>query len=323
MNEPYAVPRRHLRFPPSRPPLGRLRSKLHNALGLLLLPFALVAAKLSGTPGLAARIRCIGLGLRALSRGEARQAFALIANPMDSFRYFELDFVRRCVEGPVSGAYLDVSSPRLVFLMLLDREESLVADVINPIEGDLADSLALAKALGLDGRCRPRRSLIEEAGYQEGAFDLVTSISVIEHIPDDRAAVAAMWRLLRPGGRLVVTVPCAPQACEEYTNLDEYGLFESGDDGLVYWQRYYDEEMLAKSFWSVTGAPVRTAIYGEREAGNYDRNVVRKRTDPSYPYWWEPAMMGREYRRYDRIGDLEGMGVIGMEFVKPLETGRG
>lgn len=322
MNESSAARRRYLRFPPSQPPLGRARSRLHNALGLLLLPFALVAARIQGTPGLRVRVRCIVLGLRALRLGQARQAFALIVNPMDSFRYFELDFVRRCIPGPVPGRYLDVSSPRLVFLMLLDREKSLVADVINPIEGDLADSLALARGLGLDGRCRPLRAMIEEAPYEEGSFDLITSISVIEHIPDDQAAVAAMWRLLRPGGRLVVTVPCAREACEEYTNLDEYGLFESTDDGLVYWQRYYDEDLLAKTF-GVMGPPVRTAVYGEAEAGNYDRIVVRKRTDPSYPYWWEPVMMGRAYRRYERIADLKGMGVIGMEFVKPAEADRG
>jgi SAM-dependent methyltransferase len=38
-------------------------------------------------------------------------------------------------------------------------------------------------------------------------FDLVTCISVLEHIPDHRAAVAGMLGLLRPGGHAVITVP--------------------------------------------------------------------------------------------------------------------
>jgi SAM-dependent methyltransferase len=323
MNEPSAVRRRHLRFPPPRPPLGKPRRLLQNALGLLLLPYALAAAAMRGTPGLRIRLRCIALGLRALARGEARQAFGLIVNPMDSIRYFELDYIESCVPRPVAGTYLDVSSPRLVFLTILDRQKSLVADVVNPIAGDLQESMALARALALDDRCRPLRALIEEAGYREGSFDLVTSVSVIEHIPNDRDAVATMWSLLRPGGRLVITVPCAREACEEYTNLDEYGLFDSSDEGLTYWQRYYDEEMLATSIWSVTGPPLRTRIYGETAPGNYDRNVMRKRTEPSYPYWLEPVMMGREYRYYDSIAALPGMGVIGMEFVKPEEAARG
>jgi len=40
-----------------------------------------------------------------------------------------------------------------------------------------------------------------------GSFDLITCISVLEHIPDHAAAVAGMCRLLRPGGRLLLTFP--------------------------------------------------------------------------------------------------------------------
>jgi SAM-dependent methyltransferase len=40
-----------------------------------------------------------------------------------------------------------------------------------------------------------------------GRYDLVTALDVIEHIEDDRAAVAHMAVMLRPGGLLVVTVP--------------------------------------------------------------------------------------------------------------------
>ena len=39
------------------------------------------------------------------------------------------------------------------------------------------------------------------------AFDLVTAFDVLEHIPDDRAAVAELVRALRPGGTLLVHVP--------------------------------------------------------------------------------------------------------------------
>src|SRR5262249_1578172 len=38
-------------------------------------------------------------------------------------------------------------------------------------------------------------------------FDLITALDVVEHIDDDRAAVAAMAGLLRPGGHLVGTLP--------------------------------------------------------------------------------------------------------------------
>lgn len=41
----------------------------------------------------------------------------------------------------------------------------------------------------------------------EQAFDAVGAFDVIEHIRDDRAAVRTMRRALKPGGRLVLTVP--------------------------------------------------------------------------------------------------------------------
>jgi 2-polyprenyl-3-methyl-5-hydroxy-6-metoxy-1,4-benzoquinol methylase len=38
-------------------------------------------------------------------------------------------------------------------------------------------------------------------------FDVVTCISVLEHVPAHARAMAAMHRLLRPGGRLILTCP--------------------------------------------------------------------------------------------------------------------
>jgi SAM-dependent methyltransferase len=40
-----------------------------------------------------------------------------------------------------------------------------------------------------------------------GSADVVTSFTVLEHVPDERAALARMHELLRPGGRLLISVP--------------------------------------------------------------------------------------------------------------------
>ena len=45
--------------------------------------------------------------------------------------------------------------------------------------------------------------------YSGMRFDLITALDVIEHIQDDHRAVEDMLSMLRPGGRLVITVPAS------------------------------------------------------------------------------------------------------------------
>ncbi len=41
----------------------------------------------------------------------------------------------------------------------------------------------------------------------EGCVDVVTSFTVLEHVPDEAAALVEMYRVLRPGGKLIISVP--------------------------------------------------------------------------------------------------------------------
>jgi SAM-dependent methyltransferase len=43
-----------------------------------------------------------------------------------------------------------------------------------------------------------------------GQFDLVVAFDVIEHVADDRTGIAALRDLVKPGGRLMLTVPAHP-----------------------------------------------------------------------------------------------------------------
>jgi SAM-dependent methyltransferase len=43
--------------------------------------------------------------------------------------------------------------------------------------------------------------------FADGSFDVVIASEILEHIGDDAAAIAELHRVLRPGGRLAVTVP--------------------------------------------------------------------------------------------------------------------
>ncbi|MFI7146383.1 class I SAM-dependent methyltransferase [Nonomuraea sp. NPDC050022] len=43
--------------------------------------------------------------------------------------------------------------------------------------------------------------------FEEGSFDRVIAAEVLEHIPDDMAAMREIFRVLKPGGTAAITVP--------------------------------------------------------------------------------------------------------------------
>src|ERR1700674_4732725 len=57
------------------------------------------------------------------------------------------------------------------------------------------------------GRGEVRVGRLEELPWEEGTFDLITCLDVIEHTPDDRATPRELLRASKPGGWLLVTVP--------------------------------------------------------------------------------------------------------------------
>jgi ubiquinone/menaquinone biosynthesis C-methylase UbiE len=74
---------------------------------------------------------------------------------------------------------------------------------------DLADHMiAVAvdnvRAAGLASRITIEKRDVKATGYANDAFDAVVSNSIVHHIPEPEAALAEMWRVLRPGGILFV-----------------------------------------------------------------------------------------------------------------------
>lgn len=48
---------------------------------------------------------------------------------------------------------------------------------------------------------------VQRLGFEACSFDVCTSTDVFEHVPDDRRAFGELFRVLRPGGCAVFTVP--------------------------------------------------------------------------------------------------------------------
>ena len=64
--------------------------------------------------------------------------------------------------------------------------------------------------------------------YADGTFDVVIASEILEHVPADEQAIAELTRVLKPGGKLAVTVPrwLPEKLC--WLLSDEYHANEGG-----------------------------------------------------------------------------------------------
>ncbi|MEO6457798.1 MAG: class I SAM-dependent methyltransferase [Chloroflexia bacterium] len=69
--------------------------------------------------------------------------------------------------------------------------------------------------------------------FQDGEFDIITALDVIEHLDDDLAALTEIRRVLRPGGLVIISVPAYP------------ALWSYWDDILGHRRRYTTKMMEA------------------------------------------------------------------------------
>ena len=68
-----------------------------------------------------------------------------------------------------------------------------------------AEAAAIARTRVDDVRCGDANVLL--AGFPEGTFDLVLCLDVLEHLVDPWAALSQIQTLLRPGGRIITSLP--------------------------------------------------------------------------------------------------------------------
>src|SRR5437016_1030857 len=62
----------------------------------------------------------------------------------------------------------------------------------------------------------------ERLPFRDAVFDLVLSNEVIEHVQDDREAMAEMARVTRPGGRIVIFCP------NRWYPVEQHGVYWRG-----------------------------------------------------------------------------------------------
>lgn len=135
--------------------------------------------------------------LRATSRAEARHFW------FRGFRAFVAPLIRQALDGRPAPRILDCGCGTGANLELL-------AQFGRAIGFDLS---SVGLALGREaGRTRLARASLTAIPFPSNCFDLVTCFDVLYALeaPDERAAVAEMFRVARPGGHLLVNVAAMP-----------------------------------------------------------------------------------------------------------------
>jgi SAM-dependent methyltransferase len=136
------------------------------------------------------------------------------------------------------------------------------------------------------GRANPAAGVVcgasEHLPFGAGSFDVILSNEVIEHVADDRAAVAEMARALRPGGRLVLFCPNRWYPVEQH-GVYWRGRYHFGNIPLVNYLPNALRNKLAPHVRTYTAHSLRRLLAGlplrivshRRIFGGYD-NLVRK-----------------------------------------------
>ena len=87
-------------------------------------------------------------------------------------------------------------------VVAFDRDAAELRNV-----GAMFAAMALEGEAPADARARTVEGDALQLPFDDGAFDTVIAAEILEHIPDDAAAIREIVRVVRPGGRVAVTVP--------------------------------------------------------------------------------------------------------------------
>jgi SAM-dependent methyltransferase len=103
----------------------------------------------------------------------------------------------------------------------------------------MAAAMQEAGEVRAGGSLSVRRADVLHLPFDDGAFDVVIVSEVLEHIPNDRAAIDEIHRVLGPGGLAVITVPrnlpervCWALSTEYHSNPGGHVRIYRGDELL-------------------------------------------------------------------------------------------
>lgn len=216
--------------------------------------------------------------------------------------------------GEAAGPYLDVGvggSGATVIEAARAGVESVGCDLSVP---GVLTAARFAAGEEVGGRASFVVCAAERLPFDDEAFGAASAVAVLEHLDDDSAAAGELARVLRPGGRVWITVPHAYRYMLPLV-WPAYWIH----DRRIGHKRHYDDARLRRLFAAhgldhvetqFTGHSVKLVQVG---AGIAARRLGRDDTD----LWWKLERRDLAARKH-RLGALQ----LSAVFEKPASARR-
>ncbi|HEV3472734.1 MAG TPA: class I SAM-dependent methyltransferase [Actinomycetota bacterium] len=184
-----------------------------------------------------------------------------------------VDYERLGIVGGQTLLDIGCGAGRHSFEALRRGARVVAADLDDVVLKDVAQMGAAMVAEGQTGQGGSLRAVRSDARilpFETGSFDTVIASEVMEHIPDDETALREIARVLRPTGRVAVSVPRRGPERICWALSDEYHAAAGGH------VRIYDRAELEG----------RMSRAGLRVVGHHYAHALHS------PYWWLKCALG-------------------------------
>lgn len=206
-----------------------------------------------------------------------KQIVSNIINPVDTTRYTEFTYLLKFIKinGLKQMTILDVSSPFMMSYMLASQNKIIKTDVNleekKNINGNVGLSFMLEDATQLS--------------FKDNSFDLIYSISVIEHIYKNYIhAINEMIRVVKTDGYIYLAFPVSAEHFEEWIDDNIYSHQYKENNKTFFYYRFNEEDInnILKQLSNVE--IIDMSIYWERKNGQYDKTIASLRKELKNKY---------------------------------------
>lgn len=219
-----------------------------------------------------------------------REALRRLLTPINVSRCYEFRRTFELLKPRKGDLVFDLSSPKLLSHFLTEKSGLRVVTAdMNKEEVEDWTTLTSERKKGPAWVIANGVSL----GFKDNTFDKIYSISVLEHIPGngDTDAMKELARVLKPGGRLVITVPYAQKYRSEFANADVYNL-NTGKDGRFHWSHFYDEQAIREKLIEGSGLSLEGIYFGYGPGSALWKRIERMGRY-GFPFWIFSMMIER------------------------------